>query len=179
MSAHLSEQDFIAAFEKGPEALSVTLQQHLKVCEHCQEELAEQLEVDNALLALEPQKLDLLKSREIIKNLIIPQSKTGYLKYLFPAVMLLFFLFLILNSVMNGAPQPTELSWDNTLNKISNIADQIQQIPKSISNLKSPAELLDKMKIMAQPNTLKIFFALVVLGFYAVLDQRIRGRFFH
>jgi hypothetical protein len=136
--------------------------------------------VDSLLTKLKPQKISTSASGKIVNALLLSKNRHWYNSYWIGiAALLLLASILVYGMIKSIGTTPADISFDQTVERARQVSNQLQGLPGQFIQQVKQIDFLENLSILFKPDAIKVFFALLVLGFYGLVDQFIRGRFFH
>ena len=179
MRAHLSEQEKFLVLESKTSIMPDEIRKHLQECPQCQTEVNEQREMDSILIELTPQKISALVSDKIINRLLNKTFKTMFNPIWAAAGIIILLTLLFLWFPPNTSTQPTGFSYDNISVKSIEWAQKAIDAPEVFWKTINWPQVKQSASWFFQPDSTRIFFILIILGFYALIDLHIRRHFYH
>ncbi len=165
MRAHLTEQEKFLVLESKTGAAPDEIRKHLQECPQCQTEVNEQREMDRLLLTLAPQKISALVSQKIKKRLQSKTSKIVFNPIWAAAGIIILLTLLFLGFQSNTSAQPAGSSFDKISVKSIEWAQKAIDAPEVFWKAINWSQLKQSASWFFQPDSTRIFFILIILGF--------------
>ena len=179
MRAHLSEQEKLLVLENRTIAVPSEVMKHLHECPQCKAEIKEQREMDNILLKLAPQKIDVLVSKNIIARLQKNMSPMTFNPVWIAAALIIFLSVLFIGFQTDPGTESIGFSYDKISEKSVQWAQRAVDAPATFWKAINWTQLKQTASWIFQPDSTRIFFVLIIFGFYALIDLHIRRHFYH